>query len=212
VATPRTSTPAGTVTWASGENFSGFLVVGIVVPVDGSAVAWPEVNFGNSLPSTRLPLWFIIPIKDSVYVSGIGVFYTADISPPNTRYAAYYYDLAMKQVAGPSTLFQATAPTFTVPPLTLTAPVAGTVAPTPDAPVYTTTQNVVYIPTIEAPAGTKNGSNPTFTVSRTPVALVLYKNGQKLAESTAYSLSGVTITFVAAYIPESGDIIEAMIW
>lgn len=52
----------------------------------------------------------------------------------------------------------------------------------------------------EAPSGTINGTNVTFTLANTPTAgtVTLYKNGLILKLTTDYSISGSTITFVIA--------------
>lgn len=65
----------------------------------------------------------------------------------------------------------------------------------------------------EAPSGTINGSNDTFTIAATPEAgtLQLYKNGirQRAGAGNDYTLSGTTITFEAGNIPQTGDILLA---
>lgn len=69
----------------------------------------------------------------------------------------------------------------------------------------------------ETPAGAINGTNAVFTLTNTPAAssLVLYRNGIRLCSGTCggiladYSVSGNTITFGAASLPQSGDILLA---
>ncbi len=65
----------------------------------------------------------------------------------------------------------------------------------------------------ETPAGTQNGVNATFTLLSNPnpaSSLLLRKNGQVLtAGGEDYTLSGDTITYVAAQIPVSDDGIKA---
>jgi hypothetical protein len=52
----------------------------------------------------------------------------------------------------------------------------------------------------ETPSGTINNSNTIFTIANTPVSssVEVFKNGQRLTETTDYTISGVTITFVVA--------------
>jgi len=53
-----------------------------------------------------------------------------------------------------------------------------------------------------------DGVNDTFTLVGTPSpsdSLQLYKNGQLLFEGVGYTLSGNSIVYAAAYIPEVGD-------
>jgi hypothetical protein len=62
----------------------------------------------------------------------------------------------------------------------------------------------------EAPAGTPNGFNTTFTLSFAPnpaLSLRLYKNGLLLRQGTDYLLAGATITFASA--PQATDLIVA---
>ena len=60
------------------------------------------------------------------------------------------------------------------------------------------------------PAGTINGSNPTFTLpaDETPnpsSSLNLYVNGIRYTDGNQYDLAGNTITYRAAFIPQIGD-------
>lgn len=63
----------------------------------------------------------------------------------------------------------------------------------------------------EVPSGTINGSNVTFTLANTPTSgsVGLYKNGQRQAVggSADYTISGATITYLAA--PITGDTLLA---
>lgn len=64
----------------------------------------------------------------------------------------------------------------------------------------------------EIPAGTINGINDTFTISATPDpfdSLELYKNGLLMLEGTDYTLTGSTIVFDPAQIPETLDLLVA---
>jgi len=61
----------------------------------------------------------------------------------------------------------------------------------------------------EAPGGTINGTNLTFTLANAPnpaLSLKLYKNGVLLQQNGDYTLSSSTITFVNTTVtPQSGD-------
>jgi len=64
----------------------------------------------------------------------------------------------------------------------------------------------------ETPTGTINGVNDTFTLSTAPSpssSLMLFINGQLITQNIDYTLSTVTITFVASSIPMSGDTLSA---
>lgn len=129
-----TLTQAATVTWSNGDLFNGFLLIGLVVP-NTSGDAWAELDLGGQQPGERIPIWTRVAVVDGVYDNTVGVLYNSSISPPNTKYAAYYYDSSVfppRQIAGPSALFTVTTATLTPPALTLTAPTAGVVAPTPN--------------------------------------------------------------------------------
>jgi hypothetical protein len=63
--------------------------------------------------------------------------------------------------------------------------------------------------------GIIDGTNPTFTLPTAPtipLSLMLYKNGVKLLQGTAFSLSTNTITFNSGYIPQIGDLLEAAMY
>jgi hypothetical protein len=68
----------------------------------------------------------------------------------------------------------------------------------------------------ETPSGTMNGSNLVFNLATAPspaMSLLLYRNGIALRQCPAtvcdYYLSGSTITFTVAAIPQSGDSLMA---
>lgn len=60
----------------------------------------------------------------------------------------------------------------------------------------------------EIPAGLINGTNAAFTVANVPIpaaSLTVYLNGLKMSQAVDYTLSGSTITFLAASVPQTGD-------
>ena len=64
----------------------------------------------------------------------------------------------------------------------------------------------------ETPTGTSNGTNVTFSLANTPApssSLSLYRNGLELSQGIDYTLAGSVITFVAASLPQTGDILSA---
>lgn len=59
----------------------------------------------------------------------------------------------------------------------------------------------------EVPAGTIDGSNATFTLSKIPnpaSSLMLMRNGQVLFQGIGYSLSGNSVIYANDYIPQPG--------
>ena len=123
-----------TVSWSNGDVFNGFLLLGLVVPSSGGT-SWAELDLGGQAPAERIPLWTKVPIVNGKFDGTVGVLYTSSIAPPNTKYAAWYYDQTLtppRKIAGPSDLFTVTTATLTPPSLTLTVPTAGVTPPTPD--------------------------------------------------------------------------------
>ena len=64
----------------------------------------------------------------------------------------------------------------------------------------------------EVPAGTINGVNAAFTLTQSPspvASLNLYVDGVRMIKDTHYTLVAATITFVTAYIPQTGQTLFA---
>jgi hypothetical protein len=62
----------------------------------------------------------------------------------------------------------------------------------------------------EVPSGIVNGLNPTFVVANAPspvTSVEVYHNGILMERGLDYTISGVTITFVAAAVPQVGDVV-----
>lgn len=128
----RKGVPTGTITWSDGTPFDGVCWIGLKSLVNGSAVAWPTISLGNRSTRRSVPVWAPIPVTEGAFGTDFGVYYNADLTPHNSQYIAYYYDSNGVQIAGPSTAFSVSTPTFTVPSLTLTVPSMGS-NPTPDS-------------------------------------------------------------------------------
>ena len=57
----------------------------------------------------------------------------------------------------------------------------------------------------EVPSGAIDGTNATFTLSKTPAPAAshrLYKNGIRLIQGVAYSITGDTITYASGFLPQ----------
>ena len=74
----------------------------------------------------------------------------------------------------------------------------------------------ITVTAAETPAGTIDGVNDTFTLAGAPALdaggvaeLWLSKNGILLAPGVGFTISGGTITFLAGYIPQAGNVIRA---
>jgi hypothetical protein len=213
---PRKANLAGTVQYTDGTPFTGYIYIGVAFPtsVDPN-VTYATVWMNNQYPPQRLPKWYKIPIVQGVYEQTARIYYTADINPPNTRYCYYFYDVNENLLYGPSSLFTVTTTPHTITYLTVPLPTATTVPPVPapetsgdPGPSVSFAQFVDN----ETPVGDIDGVNATFTLAYTPspsTSLMLYKNGQLLLPTTAFTLVGKTITITAAYIPSTGDVLRA---
>jgi hypothetical protein len=63
----------------------------------------------------------------------------------------------------------------------------------------------------ETPGGAIDGANTSFTLAQTPVpaaSLAVYRNGMRIRSGLDYTSTGSSITFVANYIPQIGDVLQ----
>jgi hypothetical protein len=121
--------------WSTGEKFNGAAIIGFVIPTTAGTAetVYPKISFGGSSESYNLPKGFArVAINEGKLSSELGLFYNADVTPPNTQYIHYLIDSTNKIVAGPGTVFSVTSDPITLPTLTLTSPVTtNAVAPVP---------------------------------------------------------------------------------
>jgi hypothetical protein len=64
----------------------------------------------------------------------------------------------------------------------------------------------------ETPSGTINGSNVTFTLAFVPspaTSVQLYLNGLQMDQGVDYTITGSTVSFVSASVPQTGDVLLA---
>lgn len=208
MATPSKAKLSGSVIWSSGENFDGYALILLALPGTHAAV-----SMDSTAPRCRIPTNTVVPITDGAYNQHVELFYNSDIEPPNTQYAAYFYDLNWVRIApsGTADLFTISTNPHTLTAPTLTAPTAATSAPLPGS-VSGTTATYLYV-SKEVPSGTMNGVNTTFTLSTSSYRTVdLRWNGVSLLQGTAYTLLGATITMQAGYVPNAGDTLEAIVY
>ena len=78
------------------------------------------------------------------------------------------------------------------------------------SPTAKTITDIIAMITRETPSGTINGVNATFTLSHEPALTLLIYNGRILKPSVGYTQSNGTITFDSGYIPQTGDVLEAI--
>ncbi len=63
----------------------------------------------------------------------------------------------------------------------------------------------------ETPGGAVDGVNTSFTLAQTPMpaaSLAVYRNGMRIRSGLDYTSTGSSITFVANYIPQIGDVLQ----
>lgn len=133
MAEPRTAKLIGLCQWDNGENFDGFVLIGLAKP--SNAEGDYTVSLDGSAMRQRIPEWSKIKIVDGVFDSSAKLYWTADIEPPNTRYAAWFYANPRKRVAplnptAPS-LFSVAVTEYAITIPTLPAPTAPVTSPTP---------------------------------------------------------------------------------
>lgn len=208
MSTPLRARLAGTVLWSSGESFDGYALILLALPGTHASV-----SMDGTFPRARIPTNTVIPIQDGIYNQNSWLYRNADIEPPNTQYAAYFYDLNWVRIApaGAAALFTISADPYTLVAPTLTAPTAAVVAPSPTT-VPSAGSSILYI-SKEQPTGTKNGVNDTFTLSSSSYhAVDIRLNGVSLLQNTGYTVFGATLTMLPGYIPGATDTLEAIIY
>lgn len=67
---------------------------------------------------------------------------------------------------------------------------------------------------VQIPVGVMDGVNATYTLTSVTGyhVIQLVWNGTTLEQGVGYTLSGVTITMLAGYIPNLGDTLEAYLY
>ncbi len=201
-----------TIQWSGGRAFDGSVLLLMALPSTGGAT-WTRVSLKDLKPKLRIPTRIKVPIVSGAYDANTRIWRTDSIQPPNVKYAAFFYDSTDRLIAYDSALFTVTESPYTLTPPTLTDPTATVDVPMPEDVPSTQITTVAYsVPTREDVAGTKNGVNDDFTISKTGTIVLLIWNQLVLDEGVHYTKSGVNITMLSPFIPESGDTFEALIW
>ena len=196
-------TTASNVAWDTGDLFDGFLILKLIPPDGRDNVVWEHTGF-------KAASRFILPIVAGVLSTAVEVPYNTDFTPPNSQYRDFWFDKTLTQIATGSGFFTITADPHSITVPTLTAPVVEPTLPVLDADAVTVVPSYgSLVP--ESVAGTKDGANTAFTVSRDSAGILLFLNGQLLFEGTGFSKSTTAITAIAPYIPESGDTYVAVL-
>ncbi len=120
--------PDTQILWSDGSEFNGFVRFGLVVPrIGGNDVT--QLDSAAVFPGEQIPLNTMVPILDGRFSQFVGLFYNADISPPNSQYVIWYYDLSGNLIAGPSVQFVISQNHPALPAATLNVPTVGSTIP-----------------------------------------------------------------------------------
>lgn len=115
----------GPFLWSDGTRFNGYMVINFAPPLNGSA-AWPSLAPTGIFPEINLPLSARVPIINGDPSTAVQIIYNTDITPPNTFYQAWLFEMNGVEVAGPSSTFTVSTDPFTVTISTPTVPPLGT--------------------------------------------------------------------------------------
>lgn len=195
-------TTSADIAWASGEPFDGYLVLKLVPPDGRLNCVWEDTG-------VRAASRYVVPVVAGVLDVNVKIPYTASLTPPGSQYRAFWYDKALIQIAAAAGFITITADPTVITPATLTDPTAAVVPPSMDTNPEVVASTGAF--TVEEIAGTKNGSNTAFTISRNATIVIVTFEGQVIDEGTGYTRSGTAITAVAPKIPASDSSYKAIL-
>lgn len=111
----RSAKLSGTVYYLNGTTlFNGSLRIRLLPPGEnGEGTIWPRLTVDQGYPTTEIPLWTTVPIKDGLYSQTEGLWWNSDIQPPNSTYVGYYVDSAGEPVSPVTAQFTASSTTVT---------------------------------------------------------------------------------------------------
>lgn len=205
-------TTAANVTWQGGTLFNGWLLL-IASPPNISGTKFNSISLRDSSPKLKIPTRARIPIREGVLDQNCKIFQTSSLVPTNVVYSAWWYDDNGVLIATGASLFTITADPYTIAVPTLADPTTEIVNPTPESVPATLINTLVYnAPTEEDVAGTKNGSNTSFSISKTGTIFFLVWNGQVLTSGVDYTNVGTAITMISPALPNTGDQFKAVIF
>lgn len=116
--------------WSDNSLFNGFILLGLGLPT--SAIPVVQVGYAVDNLFVRSPVFHWHRIKDGVFKTPFYVIRNDKITPPGTRWYAYFYDLSNRIVAptmGSATALNINAANFTITPPTLTVPTTSATSP-----------------------------------------------------------------------------------
>ncbi len=94
---PAKAALTGTVTWSDSTPFDGYLLLGLVLPRNGDG-QWVTVVMEGVFPTTSLPIWNVVPISAGQFDPNTFVWLNTSLTPENTQYVAYWYDLNNRRI------------------------------------------------------------------------------------------------------------------
>lgn len=124
---PTTST----INWSNGVPFNGYMWFGLIPPIYGSTDA-TSVDWGGFVPESKIPQVFPIPIVSGKFNTQLGLYYNADLMPPNSQYNAFLVDTTFRVLGSAAPFTVSDNPVSNVPSITATVPSTGGTAPVPD--------------------------------------------------------------------------------
>lgn len=200
---------ASNVTWSDAQLFQGYVLFLLALPLFDAEAYTKAFLKGDGYQQQRLPLRLKWPITNGVLNTSLRIWQNASITPPNSKYIAYFYDETRNQVAVGSGLITIAVDPYTLTVPTLTVPSATASTPTPEDQVIPSTQAITSIaPIVE----TASGTGSSVTITNSPVfTLGVFFNGQKLISGTDYNIVGTTITFLSLVVA-SADKVEVVYW
>ncbi len=122
---PLISTLSGTVTYSNTTLFDGWAVLLIAYP-DG----YTSASIANQLVPQTVAQYVRVRVQQGVYDQSARIIQNSCLEPPNTQYAAYYYDNNNVNL-GHTGLFTVSSSPYTITQPTLTSPAATAIIPTP---------------------------------------------------------------------------------
>ncbi len=193
------------VAWSNGESFDGYVMIMLAMPSGYVGLNAFVAGFNPVMPLAQRWRFFI---ANGYIDAGSTLPYTTSLEPPNTQYAAFWYDLNDILINTTSAMFTVSSSPVILTAPALAAPTAASSLPNPGTGPSPTTGGGYSAN--ETPSGTQNGINTIFTLAHNPNPsglLELYKNGVLQNQGVDYTLASNTITYTFA--PQSGDVIRA---
>lgn len=177
--------------------FDGYVLIMVAMPAGYNAMQVFIQGFNPVMPlASRWRFW----VAGGQIDGGSTLPYNASLDPPNTQYAAFWYDINDVLISAATSLFTVSSSPYVLTVPTLTPPILTNTIPDPGV----TNQpsggggGGMFNANEETPTGTIDGTNVVFTLFAAPLiptGLFLFQNGIMMLQGIDYTLSGKIITF-----------------